>query len=141
MANAILNFHFDYLHTSLRYSDDNNDYDDDDTCRGMFCRCANDDDDDDKKSTDNVLHLHPPLLGRPSKIFSALLLLLCPSTHLAFLFAMICKQAPFFFHMSVTTRVRRDPGTRPVPNFFSSTRPVPARKLNFILKAMKHSLG
>ena len=26
-------------------------------------------------------------------------------------------------------RVRRDPGTRPVPNFFSSTRPVPTRKL------------
>ena len=30
---------------------------------------------------------------------------------------------------SLTTRVRRDPGTRPVPNFFSSTRPVPTRKL------------
>ena len=29
----------------------------------------------------------------------------------------------------VKTRVRRDPGTRPVPNFFSSTRPVPTRKL------------
>ena len=29
----------------------------------------------------------------------------------------------------VTGRVRRDPGTRPVPNFFSSTRPVPTRKL------------
>ena len=27
------------------------------------------------------------------------------------------------------TRVRRDPSTRPVPNFFSSTRPVPTRKL------------
>ena len=26
-------------------------------------------------------------------------------------------------------RVRRDPGTPPVPNFFSSTRPVPTRKL------------
>ena len=26
-------------------------------------------------------------------------------------------------------RVRRDPGTQPVPNFFSSTRPVPTRKL------------
>ena len=29
----------------------------------------------------------------------------------------------------VRTRVRRDPGTRPVPNFFSSTQPVPTRKL------------
>ena len=27
------------------------------------------------------------------------------------------------------SRVRRDPGTRPVPNFFSSTRPVPTQKL------------
>ena len=33
----------------LRYSDDSNDYDDYDTCRGMFCRSDNDDDDDDDK--------------------------------------------------------------------------------------------
>ena len=29
----------------------------------------------------------------------------------------------------LTGRVQRDPGTRPVPIFFSSTRPVPTRKL------------
>ena len=31
--------------------------------------------------------------------------------------------------MIIRIRVRRDPGARPVPNFFSSTRPVPTRKL------------
>ena len=31
--------------------------------------------------------------------------------------------------MIIRIRVRRDLGTRPVPNFFSSTRPVPTRKL------------
>ena len=35
-------------------------------------------------------------------------------------------------------RVRRDPGTRPVPNFFSSTRPVQTQKLKSILKATKN---
>ena len=30
---------------------------------------------------------------------------------------------------SARSRVRRDPGTRPVPNFFLSTQPVPTRKL------------
>ena len=31
--------------------------------------------------------------------------------------------------MIIRIRVRRDPGARPVPNFFSSTRPVPTQKL------------
>ena len=34
-----------------------------------------------------------------------------------------------FYDFILLNRVRRDPGTRPVPNFFSSTRPVPTRKL------------
>ena len=33
-----------------------------------------------------------------------------------------------FFEADIS-RVRRDPRTRPLPNFFSSTRPVPTRKL------------
>ena len=42
------------------------------------------------------------------------------------------SQNQVIFHemlQSPLTRVRRDPGTRPVLNFFSSTRPVPTRKL------------
>ena len=35
----------------------------------------------------------------------------------------------FLLFFVLIGRVRRDPGTRPVPNFFSSTQPVPTRKL------------
>ena len=42
----------------------------------------------------------------------------------------ICHISKYFnSHAKVINRVRRDPGTRPVLNFFSSTRPVPTRKL------------
>ena len=57
------------------------------------------------------------LTGAPEQLFSHVWVLCWHPTH------MLASS-----HWSIT-RVRRDPGTRPVPNIFSSTRPVPTRKL------------